>query len=58
MVLYGRHPQILPDSPRTSPLANPAASDFAKTMSTIHKETEKALEEAAGRMKAQYDKGK
>ncbi len=27
-------------------------------MTVIHKETEKALTEAAGRMKAQYDKGK
>ncbi len=27
-------------------------------MMTIHKETQKALDEAAGQMKAQYDKGK
>ncbi len=27
-------------------------------MMTIHKETQKALDEAAGRMKVQYDKGK
>ncbi len=27
-------------------------------MTIIHKETQKALDEAAGRMKAQYDKGK
>ncbi len=40
------HSQILP------------AADFTKTMTTIHKETEKALNEAAGRMKAQYDKRK
>ncbi len=37
---------------------NPAAADFAKTMTTIHKETQKALDEAAGWMKMQYDKGK
>ncbi len=37
---------------------NPAAADFAKTMTSIHKEAEKALNEAAGRMKVQYDKGK
>ncbi len=58
MVLYGRNPRIIPDSPRTTPFTNPAAADFAKTMTTIHKETEKALTEAAGRMKAQYDKWK
>ncbi len=58
MVLYGRNPRIIPDSPRTTPFTNPAATDFAKTMTVIHKEAEKALTEAAGRMKAQYDKGK
>ncbi len=58
MVLYGQNPQIIPNSPRTTPFMNPAAADFAKTMTTIHKEAEKALTEAAGRMKAQYDKGK
>ncbi len=41
-----------------TPFTNPAAADFAKAMTTIHKEAEKALTEAAGRMKAQYDKGK
>ncbi len=58
MVLYGQNPRIIPDSPRTTPFTNPAAANFAKTMILIHKETEKALTEAAGRMKAQYDKGK
>ncbi len=58
MVLYGRNPRIIPDSPRTTPFTNPAAADFAKTMTIIHKETEKALTEAAGRMKTQYDKRK
>ncbi len=58
MVLYGRNPRIIPDSPRTTPFSNPAADDFTKVMMTIHKETQKALDEAAGRMKAQYDKGK
>ncbi len=37
---------------------NPAAADFAKTMTVIHRETQKALDEAARRMKVQYDKGK
>ncbi len=37
---------------------NPAAADFAKTMTIIHKEAEKALTEASGRMKTQYDKRK
>ncbi len=58
MILYGRNPRIIPDSPRMTPFTNPATADFAKTMTAIHKETEKALTEAAGRMKAQYDKRK
>ncbi len=58
MVLYGRNPRVIPDSPRTTSFTNPAAADFAKTMTRIHQETEKALTEAAGRMKAQYDKRK
>ncbi len=58
MILYGRNPRILPDSPRTTPFLNPAADDFAKAMTIIHKEAEKALNEAAGQMKTQYDKGK
>ncbi len=58
MVLYGQNPRILPDSPRTTPFTNPAAADFAKDMAIIHKETQKVLDEAAGRMKTQYDKGK
>ncbi|SJL17305.1 uncharacterized protein ARMOST_20854 [Armillaria ostoyae] len=36
----------------------PAASDFSKVMAKIHKETETMLKEAAGQMKAQYDKHK
>ncbi|SJK99609.1 uncharacterized protein ARMOST_02917 [Armillaria ostoyae] len=58
MILYGRNPRIIPDSPRTPNSKVPAASDFSKAMAQIHKETETALEEAAGRMKAQYDKHK
>ncbi|SJL11766.1 uncharacterized protein ARMOST_15175 [Armillaria ostoyae] len=58
MILYGRNPHIIPDSPRTPNSKVPAASDFSKAMAKIHKETETALEEAAGRMKAQYDKHK
>ncbi|SJL11310.1 uncharacterized protein ARMOST_14713 [Armillaria ostoyae] len=58
MILYGRNPRIIPDSPRTPNSKVPAASDFSKAMAQIHKETETALEEAAGQMKAQYDKHK
>ncbi|SJL04343.1 uncharacterized protein ARMOST_07709 [Armillaria ostoyae] len=58
MILYGRNPHIIPDSPRTPNSKVPAASDFSKAMTRIHKETETALEEAAGRMKAQYNKHK
>ncbi len=58
MVLYSRNPRIIPDSPRTTPFTNPATADFAKSMTIIHKEAQKALDEAAGQMKAQYDKGK
>ena len=58
MILYGRNPRILPDSPRTPNSKVPAASDFSKAIAKIHKETEITLEEAAGRMKAQYDKHK
>ncbi|SJL13333.1 uncharacterized protein ARMOST_16773 [Armillaria ostoyae] len=58
MILYGRNPRIMPDSPRTPNAKVPAASDFSKAIAQIHKETETALEEAAGRMKAQYDKHK
>ncbi len=41
-----------------SPFTNPTAADFAKTMTIIHKETQKALNEATGQMKTQYNKGK
>ncbi len=58
MVLYRQNPRILPDSPHTTPFTNPTTADFAKSMTIIHKETQKALDEAAGQMKAQYDKGK
>ncbi|SJL07267.1 uncharacterized protein ARMOST_10610 [Armillaria ostoyae] len=58
MILYGRNPRIIPDSPRTPNSKVPAASDFSKAIAKIHKETEAALEEAAGRMKTQYDKHK
>ncbi|SJL08498.1 uncharacterized protein ARMOST_11862 [Armillaria ostoyae] len=58
MILYGRNPRIIPDSPRTPNSKVPAASDFSKAIAKIHKETETALEEAAGRMKSQYDKHK
>ncbi|SJL10435.1 uncharacterized protein ARMOST_13821 [Armillaria ostoyae] len=58
MILYGRNPRIMPDSPRTLNAKVPAASDFSKAIAQIHKETELALEQAAGRMKAQYDKHK
>ncbi|SJL00960.1 uncharacterized protein ARMOST_04273 [Armillaria ostoyae] len=58
MILYGRNPRIIPDSPRTPNSKVPAASDFSKAIAQIHKETETALEQAADRMKAQYDKHK
>ncbi|SJL18610.1 uncharacterized protein ARMOST_22207 [Armillaria ostoyae] len=58
MILYGRNPRIRPDSPRTPNAKVPAASDFSKAIAQIHKETEAALDEAAGHMKAQYDKHK
>ncbi|SJL16078.1 uncharacterized protein ARMOST_19594 [Armillaria ostoyae] len=48
MILYGRNPRVMPDSPRTANAKVPAASDFSKAMAKIHKETEEALEEAAG----------
>ncbi|SJL18309.1 uncharacterized protein ARMOST_21895 [Armillaria ostoyae] len=44
-------PSHHPDSPRTPNSKVPAASDFSKAIAQIHKETETALEEAAGRMK-------
>ncbi|SJL18204.1 uncharacterized protein ARMOST_21782 [Armillaria ostoyae] len=58
MTLYGRNPQIMPDSPCPANSKVPAASDFSKVMAKIHKETKEALEEAAGQMKVQYDKHK
>lgn len=58
MVLYGRHPRILPDSPQTFPFSNPATEDFVKNMTMVHAETHKTLKDMAGRMKAQYDKKK
>ncbi len=58
MVLYGHNPQVLPDSPWSSPFANPSAVEFAKNMSTIHRETKAVPTEAADWMKAQYDKKK
>ncbi|SJL14660.1 uncharacterized protein ARMOST_18125 [Armillaria ostoyae] len=58
MILYGRNPRIIPDSPRTPNSKVPAASDFSKAITKIHKETETALKEAADRMKVQYDKHK
>ncbi|SJL08165.1 uncharacterized protein ARMOST_11528 [Armillaria ostoyae] len=58
MILYGRNPRIMPNSPRPINSKVPAASDFSKEMAKIHKETKTALEEAAGKMKAQYDKHK
>ncbi len=48
----------MPDSLSTMPFTNPAAANFAKSMTIIHKEAQKALDEVAGRMKAQYDKRK
>ncbi|SJL13543.1 uncharacterized protein ARMOST_16987 [Armillaria ostoyae] len=48
----------MPDSPRPNNSKVPAASDFSKVMTKIHQETEAALEEATGQMKAQYDKHK
>ncbi len=56
MVLYGRNPRILPDSPDSLATVNPAAVEFSKMMSQIHKETHNTLEKAADSMKAQYDK--
>ncbi len=58
MVLYGRNPRVLPDSPRPSPFTNPAATEFATTMAQIHKETCEALEKATDNMKTQYNKRK
>ncbi|SJL17381.1 uncharacterized protein ARMOST_20931 [Armillaria ostoyae] len=58
MILYGQNPRILPDSPCPAYSKVPAASDFSKAMAKIHKETKAALEVAANRMKAQYDKHK
>ncbi|SJL18993.1 uncharacterized protein ARMOST_22598 [Armillaria ostoyae] len=58
MVLYRRNPCVLPDSPHPTNSKIPVASDFSKMMTKIHKETETTLEEAASRMKAQYDKHK
>ncbi|SJL02913.1 uncharacterized protein ARMOST_06254 [Armillaria ostoyae] len=58
MILYGRNPRIVPNSPRPANSKVPTASNFSKQMTKIHKEMEKALEEAAGRMKAQYNKHK
>ncbi len=37
---------------------NPAAAEFAMTMSQIHKETRNALEKAADNMKTQYNNKK
>ncbi|SJL18318.1 uncharacterized protein ARMOST_21904 [Armillaria ostoyae] len=58
MILYGRNPHIIPDSSRPPNSKVPATSDFSRAMAKIHKETEITLEEAAGQMKAQYDKHK
>ncbi len=58
MVLYRCNPRVLPDSPRSSPFMNPAATEFATTMSQIHKETRDALKKATDNMKTQYDKKK
>ncbi len=52
MVLYGRNPRILPDSPHSHPDANPASVEFSKTMTQIHKETHDALEKAAENKKS------
>ncbi|SJL16931.1 uncharacterized protein ARMOST_20463 [Armillaria ostoyae] len=56
MVLYGCNPHVLPDSPHPANSKVPAASDFSKVMTQIHKETETTLEKAAECMKTQYDK--
>ncbi len=58
MVLYGRNPRILPDSKDYYSFDNPAASNFIKEMSQIHKEMCDALEKAADNMKKQYNKKK
>ncbi len=58
MVLYGRNPQVLSNSPQPSPLANPAATKFVTMLTQIHKETHAALERAADSMKMQYNKKK
>ncbi|SJL01337.1 uncharacterized protein ARMOST_04657 [Armillaria ostoyae] len=58
MILYGRNPRVMPNSPQPANSKIPAASDFSKEMTRIHKETEEALEKAAGNMKAQYNKHK
>ncbi len=58
MVLYGRHPRLIPDAKDYYSISNPAASDFVTTMSDIHQETRDALQKAAGNMKHQYDKRK
>ncbi|SJL01350.1 uncharacterized protein ARMOST_04670 [Armillaria ostoyae] len=53
MVMYGRNPRILPDSPCLTDTQVPAAIEFSNTMAKIHKETK-----AARRMKKQYDKSR
>ncbi len=57
-VLYSRNPRVLPNSADYYSIPNPAAEDFVKMMSQIHKETRDALEKVADNMKAQYDKKK
>ncbi|SJL16681.1 uncharacterized protein ARMOST_20210 [Armillaria ostoyae] len=58
MILYGRNPHTMPNSPRPTGSKVPAATDFSQKMTKIHQETEAALEKAAERMKTQYDKHK
>ncbi len=58
MVLYGRNPRVLPNSRRSSPFTNPAATEFVKVMTEIHKETHDVLQKVATNMKKQYNKRK
>ncbi|SJL10449.1 uncharacterized protein ARMOST_13835 [Armillaria ostoyae] len=52
------HNNRVHNSVRPSPFTSPATMEFIKTTAKIHKETESALKEAAGRMEKQYNKRK
>ncbi|SJK99889.1 uncharacterized protein ARMOST_03200 [Armillaria ostoyae] len=58
MVMYGRNPHVIPDSPRSSPFSVPTTNNFADAMTQIHKEVQNTMEASNEKMKAQYDKHK